>query len=676
MTELYREDLTLPGAPLGEENPLPFFRSPVTNLPVDWLENMPAAKREHFGWETGFRVLPYRMQDDYTRQRAPLTFQTVVLENEILKATFLPQLGGRLYSLLYKPLGRELLNVNPVFQPANLAIRDAWFSGGIEWNAGQYGHSVTTCSPIFAARIEGLQGEPGLRLYEFERTRGLFWQQDFYLPPGSAFLLAHTRLVNPSHRRTSAYWWTNIAVTESPDLRILAPAQKAIYVDFSQKTRTFGYGDMPNLPSLSGADATYPLNSTFANEFFFQPDETEMPWEAALDANGSGFIETSTDRLRYRKLFLWGNHQGGRHWQEFLAPGNRPYCEIQAGLAPTQVHGLPFPAGADWQWTQAFGYIEADPALVHGPDWAAACGAVETSLHSRLSQAELAALDAAYRERADLPAHEILAEGAGWGCLELKRRAKNPKALPVPPSFVFPESSLGREQAKWLHLLEKGKFEEPDPVELPGEWMVQEEWFDLLKRSLDVKENQNWFACLHLGVMALERFDEAGAFSAWQHSMQVRPNPWAYRNLAVLAERQRNLGAALVFYEQAWQLGAAAPNLALAHEYLAALLKAKLYPQALAVFETLPAEFKQADRLQLVRGRLALETDDLATVESILERDFANIREGETELTDLWQEMWLKRLAKESGRPVDATLRMQVAHDYPPPARIDFRIFS
>ena len=113
-----------------------------------------------------------------------------MLENEHLKATFLPELGGRLYSLVAKPGERELLFRNPLFQPANLAIRNAWFAGGIEWNVGQFGHTFTTCAPLFAAEIVGPAGEPGLRLYEFERCKRLFWQVDFYLPPGSPILIA------------------------------------------------------------------------------------------------------------------------------------------------------------------------------------------------------------------------------------------------------------------------------------------------------------------------------------------------------------------------------------------------------------------------------------------------------------------------------------------------------
>ena len=62
--------------------------------------------------------------------------RVAVLENEFLRATVALDLGGRLLSLYDRRAGRELLYVNPVVQPANLALRNAWFSGGVEWNIG------------------------------------------------------------------------------------------------------------------------------------------------------------------------------------------------------------------------------------------------------------------------------------------------------------------------------------------------------------------------------------------------------------------------------------------------------------------------------------------------------------------------------------------------------------
>ena len=182
MTELRLETIKIPGIQIGPENPLPFFRDKKVNIQVPVRDSVRAENRQYFGNASGKRVLPYRMQDDYTRQREPYPIRTAVLENQTLKATFWIDFGCRMMSLIYKPLQRELLFNNPVFQPANLALRNAWFSGGVEWNVGQVGHTFFTCSPLFVAQIKGTDGEPGLRIYEYERCKNVFWHTDFYLP--------------------------------------------------------------------------------------------------------------------------------------------------------------------------------------------------------------------------------------------------------------------------------------------------------------------------------------------------------------------------------------------------------------------------------------------------------------------------------------------------------------
>ena len=674
MTELRIEDFPILGSRLGEENPLPFFRDPKINTEVMVHDSMLVEKREYLGWETAFRVLPYRMQDQYSRHRELLSFHSVVLENEFLKATFLPEVGGRLISLFYKPLQRELLYRNPVFQPANLAIRNAWFSGGIEWNIGQVGHTFMTCARIFASAIKGAQGEPGLRLYEFDRCKRLFWQIDIYLPPKFPFLVAYTRVVNANPAATSMYWWTNIAVNEAPDVRVLAPAAEAVYLHFDKKGVAFGYTRLPGLPSLNGADGTYPLNSTFANEFFFQCDQTDMPWEAALDCQGSGIIEASTGRLKYRKLFCWGNHAGGRHWQEFLSQPGEAYIEIQAGLAPTQLHGLVMPAHTRWDWTQIFGYIEADPTRVHHSDWKMAWGTVDAELKTRIPAEQLYHLEDTCRGGADQVSEEILLTGSGWGALELERRTRDQDAMPVPPAFVFPAVTIGSEQSKWLSLLNQGIFPEQDPAELPGEWMTQEEWLTLLEDNIREK-GCNWYSLLHLGVMRFENFDEDGAASAWEESIQIRPSMWAYRNLAVLMLRQKKDVRAFEYYEKAWNLanrGSKIPT-ALVVEYLQILVNGRQFQRGLEVYHSLPFQVQEADRVQILLGQIAMELGELEVVERVLSREFAVIQEGETVLTNLWFELQARKVAAQTGQRLDLSLRRKVKTEYIPPARIDFR---
>ena len=114
MTELHVENLEITGVRLGEENPLPMFRDPAKSQEIKVIPPFPPEKRLHLGWETAQRVLPYRMQDLYTRQKDPLHFKCLVLENDILRAFFLPEMGGRLISLVDKPRQQELLHRNQV----------------------------------------------------------------------------------------------------------------------------------------------------------------------------------------------------------------------------------------------------------------------------------------------------------------------------------------------------------------------------------------------------------------------------------------------------------------------------------------------------------------------------------------------------------------------------------
>lgn len=674
-TSLRVEPFEWLAASLGEENPQPIFRDPKPDLPVVTHESLPRDVAERMGVGCGRRVLPYRMQDRYDRKRELRSFKGIVLENEFLKATFLPELGGRLISLVHRPTGRELLYKNSVFQPANLALRDAWFAGGIEWNIAHYGHAFHTCSPIFAAEIAGLNGSRGLRLYDFDRCKSLLWQIDFHLPPGAEFMYAFTRVINPTDDDVAMYWWTNTAVVEEPGVRVLAPATESIHIEFSREknAHAYGQGPLPGLPSIGGADGTYPANLPFINEFFFQCQQADMPWEAALDREGKGFIEASTQPLNIRKMFCWGMHQGGKRWKEFLSVPGEGYLEIQAGLAPTQQHTYPMKAQSQLSWMQAFGYIEAAAKDVHSDDWTAAYTCVDRALKARLPAARLTELHNACASLADLPPEQIYQLGTGWGALEsMRRQRQNEPAFPS--GFVFPESSL-EGTYPWLGLLVHGTMDNPSlPGESPGAWMTDPKWRAMLEAAMAKSPRPNWLAWLHLGVMKVEAFDDVGAATAFEESIQIRASSWAYRNLGALANRRGDLKAALRYYELAWQraISHGQPDPSFAIEYLAALHADKQFPLASRFFVALPDPLRNNAVVRLQAAKVALELNQLDFVESVLNDEFASIREGARDITDLWFGLQLKR--HHPGQPSTPELLAEVMKNYPPPYRLDFRV--
>ena len=112
----------------------------------------------------------------------------------------------------------------------------------------------------------------------------------------------------------------------------------------------------------------------------------------AIGGDGNGFIQTSTDVLQSRKLFVWGMGAGGRNWQTFLAQKGCQYLEIQAGLAHTQLEHLPMEGGATISWLEAYGPISVDPAKAHSKDWVEAYQAVDAELEKACPRDNVEAL--------------------------------------------------------------------------------------------------------------------------------------------------------------------------------------------------------------------------------------------------------------------------------------------
>ena len=464
MTELRLETYEMPAAELGPENPLPPLHAYRT---VSIADTPDAARAVEDYPDRGHEdsILPYRLQDGYGRQRRPRQFKTAVLENELLRATFLLEFGGRLWSLFHKPSGRELLHVNPVFQPANLAVRDAWFCGGVEWNLSIIGHCPFTCAPLFAARVTAADGAPMLRLYEYERVRRVPFQIDISLPDSSAFLLVRPRISNPNPHAVPMYWWSNIAVTETPDTRVLAPATSAYFHDYDRRLKSHG------VPLRDGEDMTNSGRRAAAADMYFRIPREQRPWIAAVDGAGRGLIHASTQRLIGRKMFLWGTSPGGRRWQEHLSTPGEHYIEIQGGLATTQTEYVTMPAGAEWDWLEAYGAFDIAAERVHG-DWNAAIAHVEQRLENELPRSELEDRLDKSRADADRPPDELLQTGSGWGALENRRREKVGESAFASSGTPFPISALSSEQESWLRLLDDGEFPYAPPANSPGAYVV------------------------------------------------------------------------------------------------------------------------------------------------------------------------------------------------------------
>ncbi|MFF2848956.1 DUF5107 domain-containing protein [Streptomyces sp. NPDC058001] len=635
-TTIRRDVLTLPAAELGPPNPLPPLRplDEAHHIDERARAGLPRDMARQIGYEPLRGVLPLRILDGYGRERADTTLDTLVLENAKLRVTVLPGLGGRIHSLFHKPTGRELLYRNPVFQPADFALNGAWYSGGVEWNIGATGHTTLSCAPLHAARVPAPDGGEMLRLWEWERLRDLPFQVDLWLPDGSDFLYVGVRVRNPHEKPAPVYWWSNIAVPE--ERRVLAPADEAWHFGYERTLRR-----VP-VPEFEGADRSYPLNGAYPADYFYEVPDGQRRWIAALDDTGHGLVQTSTDLLRGRKLFLWGSGPGGRRWQSWLTePGTGGYAEIQAGLARTQLEHVRLDAESEFAWLEAYGPLSCAPAATHGADWAAACAETEARLADVLPRDAVDAAYDAWRPYADTEPGEMLARGSGWGALEVLRAEYK---LPGTP---FDEEQLGPDQEPWRELLRSGSFPVPRRVGPPGPTLVAPHWRDMLETA-----PAEPLAEYHLGVAQWHAGDRAQAVRSWERALELAPSLWPLlRCLAVSDIETGNRERAAERYADAFDDlcqerrddGAVwtAATAALGREAIAALLAVGATARARAVWDRLHPATRERGRFRLIEAQLLLTEGNRESARALFDTGFEvpDLREGAKTLTETWSHL-------------------------------------
>lgn len=686
-----KSTIQIPGAELERENPLPMFRAKEHHQAYRSDGTLSEEEMGGLGTNTGFRVLPYCMQDRFSLEKVMRSYEVIELENENLRAQFLPQYGGRLYSLFDKREKRELLFKNPVFQPANLAIRNAWFSGGIEWNVGHLGHAYHTCDDVFFAKCKGDDGEEFLRLYDYVRTTGLFWQIDFHLPAGAEFLYAHVRIHNDGEEARPLYWWTNTAVKEE-GVRIFSGSGELIYInpDSLEKegdVHSYGHAQMPCLLHMPRVDVSYPQNFKYTSEYFFQnPLEDKAPWEAAAYPDGHVFLERATQPLRIRKMFCWGMHRGGRNWLDHLAlPGEGDYVEIQAGISPTQSHGAEIPAGGIVEFTQAFGSLTMREGEAFEEEWTLSCKKIRESADRALLPDTLVQLDRIYCQSAQLPCTELLYQGHGYAALEEMRREIEGEPG-IPEHLLFPKESIGDKEKKWADILQELKTEAPDRLlgsqhckeetdvsQLPESWMTDPKWRKILETAL-ARQPYTAARYIDLGVLEYENENYEKAEQLWKESLKFKPTVIAHRCLAVAFERKGDLEAACKEMEQAFELEGTNPSVYITEELFALLKEQNCYERIWEVYEQLSDSVAEDERIMILAASAAVNIGKEEFLEKVYGHTYAVIREGENQLCDIWfrhQAIKHKRLGDE--RTLEE-IEEEVRRTLTPPQNIDYRL--
>ncbi|MBQ7936499.1 MAG: hypothetical protein IJ333_09200, partial [Clostridia bacterium] len=365
-----------------------------------------------------------------------------------------------------------------------------------------------------------------------------------------------------------------------------------------------------------------------------------------------------------RKLFVWGDSQGGRKWSNFLTADNESgaYAEIQCGLASTQYECLPMPPRAIWEWMEVYGPMQADPDAVHG-DWEEAKAEVKARLDARIPLAELEQKLIDTRSFAKTPAETIVSRGDGWGALERTLRTVQGKRN---PASHLDFGKADKEQDIWLRLLKTGTVGTHSFYEVPLSYSRQPEWMALLKDAINGKDRSNWYAYYLLGTAyaAEESFSEAEELL--EKSFNLCENPWSAYALGVCCRKTGRSEKELEWMKQARALRPT--DLSLAKEVFRSFHTLEQYDLLIQQYERASEEIKTNNRCRLYYAYALARADRIDEAEKILMGGgnylvVPDIRECEIITTDLWY-----YIRKKKGIPT--------AKEDMPPRDLDFRMFS
>lgn len=271
---------------------------------------------------------PYTLRENLTSERRPHQWRAVFLENEYLKCSVLPDIGGHVYTCIDKLSGQPMFYANPSIKKANIGYRGAWAAFGIEFNF-PVSHNWVSMSPVPYSAQTMPDGSASVTVGNVDRVYGMQWSTELRLQPGSTVLEERVTLYNRSDVRHRFYWWNNAAIEVKDDSRVVYPMRWSA---------AHGFADVDTWPvDSTGTDLSIIGNQKFGpvSRFVHGSREPFMGiWRPDTNTGTVHFADYAS--LPAKKIWSWGVDPDGLDWRKALSDNNSAYAEVQAGLFRNQ----------------------------------------------------------------------------------------------------------------------------------------------------------------------------------------------------------------------------------------------------------------------------------------------------------------------------------------------------
>lgn len=277
-------------------------------------------------------VYPYLLNDNMTTIKDTMTYKAVYLENEYVKICVLPELGGRIYYILDKTDGYDVVYHNHVIKPANVGMTGAWVSGGVEWNVFHH-HRATSFAPVNYRLVDNPDGSKTIWIGETELRHRMSWSIGMTLSPGRSYLEIEGRLMNTTENENSFLYWSNVATAVNDNYEICFPASNE-FVTFHTKN-SFAHWPVTH-ETYNGIDlyknnldASWWKNHFYSNSMFAWDKKEDFVGGYDHGLEAGTMITGNHNILKGAKFWLWGPNS---EWDsKILTDNDGHYIELMVG---------------------------------------------------------------------------------------------------------------------------------------------------------------------------------------------------------------------------------------------------------------------------------------------------------------------------------------------------------
>lgn len=267
---------------------------------------------------------PYFRFDGFSAKGTDRQWKVVSLENDYIKLTLFPEIGGKIWGAVDKTTGKEFIYNNHVVKFRDIAMRGPWTSGGIEFNFGIIGHAPTSSTPVDYVTRQKPDGSVSCYVSSYELVTRTLWTVEVNLPKDKAYFTTTTTWHNSSSIDQPYYQWMNAGYPAAGNVEFCYPGTN--YIGHGGELHSFPLDEQ-------GRDISWYEKNDFGNSKSYHIVGKYNDFYGAYwhDNDFGSIHHADYDEKLGMKIFLWGLSREGGIWEDLLTDTNGQYIELQSG---------------------------------------------------------------------------------------------------------------------------------------------------------------------------------------------------------------------------------------------------------------------------------------------------------------------------------------------------------